>query len=94
VPRYPGSVRTDYLSIPGKRMRITVVGYITSASVDEVVNFYKEKLLSNGWTDIEDWRVEGTIFLVGQKDGRSVKVTISFDEDYLNYTSVLIVISE
>lgn len=73
---------------------MTEVTYITSASVDEVRDFYERELLSNGWTDIEDWRVEGTIFLVGQKVGRSVKVTISFDEDYLNYTSVLIVISE
>jgi len=60
VPRYPGSVRTSYSHMGDERDRITAATYITSASVDEVLRFYKKELPVNGWINVGETHTEDT----------------------------------
>jgi len=95
VPRYPGSVRTDYLSVGG----MTEVSYITSASFDEVVDFYEEKLPANGWDiiisglqiDEEEQRFWS---LVASKGDKSLSMGCELHGEYPDYTSVFIGVVE
>ena len=94
LPRYPGSVRVSYVSMSfGDAGRVSTVGYITSASFDEVVDFYEEKLPANGWDIImsgfqidED---EGQFWsLLASKGDKSVTVVCELSDEYPDYTSI------
>jgi hypothetical protein len=94
VPRYPGSVRAGYLHFDDERARRTTVVYITPASIDEVLRFYKKELPANGWIDIIEMQEEDTFFLVGYKEGASAQVHIGPDEYYPDHTSIGLVNTE
>lgn len=87
VPRYRGSVRSYYGSSGGT----TSVIYITSASIDEVLGFYEEKLPDNGWTTETLWRQVDEGMIAASKGKIRVTVECSPSIDYPNYTFVLIV---
>jgi len=92
VPRYPGSVRTGSL----RTEWMMTVEYITSASLDEVLDFYEKELPANGWTDLTGRLPvdEATIAIGASKENRQLMVQPSRSEDYSewgpNYTSVFI----
>ena len=94
VPRYPGSVRTAYLGDG------TMLWYVTSASVDEVLAFYEKELPANGWTVLGRMQVDYAILIGADKGNRRLMVECSRSEDHAegwgyiyygpNYTTHLI----
>lgn len=98
IPRYTGSVRIFYGSVPGVSGSI-IVEYLTSASADTVADFYEEQLPANGWEsplDTETMRQFGLTYrYVGQaveKEGRGIVViTLTDSEEYPGYTDINIV---
>lgn len=50
LPRYPGSVRTEYEIITDDRYRLTVTEYFADATIDEVRAFYQGVIHDHGWT--------------------------------------------
>jgi hypothetical protein len=49
LPRYPGSVKTQFEVAIDDRYRLTLTEYLASASVDEVRAFYQGVILDHGW---------------------------------------------
>ena len=69
LPRYPGSVRTEYEISIDDRYRLTAVEYFADATADEVRLFYQGVIDEHGWerADIQYSGGEWTYVLV---DGR------------------------
>lgn len=49
LPRYPGSVRTEYEVSIDDRYRLTAVEYFADATIDEVRQFYQGVIDGHGW---------------------------------------------
>jgi hypothetical protein len=69
LPRYPGSVRTEYEVSIDDRYRLTAVEYFADATIDDVRLFYQGVIDEHGWerADIQYSGGEWTYVLV---DGR------------------------
>lgn len=91
IPRYTGSVMIVYgEDVIGTTPGTIVVAYLTSASIDTVLDFYQTQLPANGWTVIDMGEVSK--MPLAMKGGRgSVVVTIMASEDYSGYTDINIV---
>jgi len=100
VPRYPGSVRIYYGSIPGEK-NVTTVAYLATASIDIVSNFYETQLPENGWkspideqTMKEMMQMSGLTYrYVGQileKGEEQMVILIAETSDYPGYTEISI----
>lgn len=91
IPRYTGSVMIVYgEDVMGTIPGTVVVAYLTSASIDTVLDFYQTQLPANGWTVIDMGEVSK--MPLAMKGGRgSVVVTITASEDYSGYTDINIV---
>ena len=70
LPRYPGSVRTEYEISIDDRYRLTAVEYLADASIEMVRTFYQGAMDEHGWerADITYAAGEWTYVLV---DGRT-----------------------
>lgn len=70
LPRYPGSVRTEYEISIDDRYRLTAVEYVADASIEMVRTFYQGAMDEHGWerADITYAAGEWTYVLV---DGRT-----------------------
>ena len=70
LPRYPGSVRTEYEVSRDDRYRLTAVEYVADATVEEVRAFYQQVMDEYGWAraDVNYAAGEWTYVLV---DGRT-----------------------
>ena len=91
IPRYITSVRIFYgKDILGTISGTTVVGYLTSASIDTVLDFYQAQLPANGWAIIDAGEVSKMVAAMKEERG-SVIVTITASEDYSGYTDINIV---
>lgn len=66
LPRYPGSVRTEYEVSVDARYRLTAVEYFADATIDEVRLFYQGVIEEHGWerADIQYSGGEWTYVLV------------------------------
>ena len=66
LPRYPGSVRTEYEVSIDDRYRLIAVEYFADATVDEVRLFYQGVIEEHGWerADIQYTGGEWTYVLV------------------------------
>jgi hypothetical protein len=66
LPRYPGSVRTEYELSIDDRYRLTAVEYFADATIDEVRLFYQGVIDEHGWerADIQYSGGEWTYVLV------------------------------
>jgi hypothetical protein len=66
LPRYPGSVRTEYEVSIDDRYRLTAVEYFADATIDEVRLFYQGVIEEHGWerADIQYTGGEWTYVLV------------------------------
>jgi hypothetical protein len=49
LPRYPGSVRTEFSVSLDERYRLTAVEYLADASLDAVRAFYQGVIAEHGW---------------------------------------------
>ena len=69
--------------------------YTTASSVEDVVAFYEAQMPTNGWTQDPDagFSMEGMASLGFTKEGRSVNLMISYDEENKK-TSVMITIEQ
>lgn len=69
LPRYPGSVRTEYEISRDDRYRLTAVEYLTDATVERVRAYYQDVIDDHGWdlADVNYAAGEWTYVLV---DGR------------------------
>lgn len=91
IPRYTGSVRILYSAdVPGTIPGTIVVAYLTSVSIDTVLDFYQTQLSANGWTVIDMGEVSKMPFATKQGRGSAI-VTIIASEDYPGYTDINIV---
>ena len=93
VPRYPGSIRVYYG--PVSDTGIIVVEYLTSASVDTVMNFYEAQLPTDGWVspiDEEEMQMFGLSYrYAGQgveKGEQQTIVLVRDSSDYSGYTNI------
>lgn len=70
LPRYPGSVRSEYEASSNDRFRMTSLEFLADATLDEVRAFYQGVILEHGWqrADIAFSGGEWTYILV---DGRT-----------------------
>jgi hypothetical protein len=70
LPRYPGSVRSEYAISLDDRYRLTAVEYLADATVEEVRAFYQGVIDDHGWdlADVNYAAGEWTYVLV---DGRT-----------------------
>lgn len=90
MPRYPGSVRTDSSVVV--EAGLTMIGYVTSSSVDEVVNFYEKELPANGWEILYKFPIEGDSWLTASKGDNVVKVICGSDDEYPGYTGIGVIL--
>lgn len=49
LPRYPGSVRSEFSINQDDRWRTTVIEYLVTASLDDVRSFYQGVIVDFGW---------------------------------------------
>ena len=70
LPRYPGSVRTDYEVSVDDRYRLTALEYLADAEIEDVRSFYQYVMHDHGWerADVNYAGGEWTYVLV---DGRT-----------------------
>jgi len=90
VPRYSGSVRTDSSVVV--EAGLTMIGYVTSSSVDEVVDFYEKELPANGWEILDKFPIEGDVWLTASKGDNVVKVICGSDDEYPGYTGIGVIL--
>ena len=66
LPRYPGSVRSEFGVTADDRFRLTAVEFLADASLDAVRNFYQGVIAEHGWqrADINFSGGEWTYILV------------------------------
>lgn len=66
LPRFPGSVRSEFSISVDERYRLTAVEYLADASIDAVRAFYQGVIAEHGWerADIGYSRGEWTYVLV------------------------------
>ena len=66
LPRFPGSVRSDYEVVTDNSYRLTVTEYLSAADLDQVRAFYQGVIAVHGWerADIEFAEGEWTYALV------------------------------
>lgn len=72
LPRYPGSVRSEYEVSLDDRYRLTAVEYFADATIDEVRQFYQGVIDDHGWerADIQYSGGEWTYVLVDARRRR------------------------
>jgi len=69
VPIYPGAQAQSALSVPGGNLFVT---FATSASVEDVAEYYEEQLGNQGWTIISTGDEKNRV--LGTKEERSVSI--------------------
>ena len=90
IPRYTGSTRIFY-GKDAPTEGFTISAYITTASLDEVLDFYNTQFPANGWTIIDSGEISK--MPTAEKEGRGMAiVTITDSEDYPGYTDVNILV--
>ena len=96
VPRYPGSVRTGYITQETEEAgREKWISYATSAGIDEIRDFYARELPANGWNEVaarfDETDESGEILWTeGTKGDRYVAITYSASEDYSGNLDLII----
>jgi hypothetical protein len=59
LPRFPGSVRTDYEVALDERYRLIVTEYLAEADIDRVLAFYQGVIATQGWERADIGFVDG-----------------------------------
>ena len=94
VPRYPGSVRTDYAHMESSDQEITENKYVAEATVDEVGTFYEEQLPAHGWTIDMTGVQNGQHGIIASKNGMQLQMAFEQSEDYEGHTNIHIVVQK
>lgn len=89
IPRYTGSVRTLQGDIPFTAEGNVFATYLTSASVDEVLDFYQTQLPANGWTIVDSGEISK--MPTAEKEGKYTVIAITESIDYSGYTNINII---
>jgi hypothetical protein len=90
VPRYPGSVRTEYARKETDTETEVVVGYLAEATFQEVSDFYDDALPSNGWTIQERIETDEAEGRVATKDSKKLEMYWENNSDYEGYLDIRI----
>ena len=79
LPRYPGSVRTEFSISQDDRYRLTAVEYFADADLDAVRTFYQDVIDEQGWqrADITYTGGEWTYLLVDGASEALIEIEIS-----------------
>jgi hypothetical protein len=79
LPRYPGSVRTEYEISRDDRVRRAAVEYLADATLDDVRSFYQGVMAEHGWerADIAYSGGEWTYVLVDGMSEALVELEVS-----------------
>jgi hypothetical protein len=71
VPTYPGATVQQSLAVPNHSMFVT---FVTSASSEEVYEFYREQLQNRGWSISQ--AKDDEHYLTVNKEGRTTSIMI------------------
>jgi hypothetical protein len=74
LPRYPGSVRTQYRVRDDAAGTVTKVEYLASGSVEAVRSFYRQAFIDHGWTVVDLQLAYGELrYLItdGEREGEA-----------------------
>lgn len=85
VPRYPGSVRTEYSRIESESEITIMPSYIAEATVEDVKEFYEETLPDNGWTIQQSIQTDDGGQIMASKDSKVVTIGWDSKSDYEGY---------
>ncbi|HEX2843796.1 MAG TPA: hypothetical protein VHP64_00970 [Candidatus Limnocylindria bacterium] len=79
LPRYPGSVRTEYEISVDDRFRLVATEYLADASMDEVRSFYQGAIEDYGWqrADINYSGDEWTYVLVDGSTEALIEIEVT-----------------
>ena len=72
---YPDASVKQTMKVPGSTMAVLEC----AGKVAEIFDYYKNKLESNGWKIVNEFKSEGDSALVGEKSGRTFMVGIGPD---------------
>jgi hypothetical protein len=88
VPRYPGSVRTDYGRTETDAGTEIVVVYLAEATFQEASEFYDDALPSNGWTIQKKVATDEAGGRVATKDTKKLELYWEHSDDYEGYVEI------
>lgn len=94
VPRYPGSVRVEYVRQESDTKTTTYMNYVAEATFDEAFNFYEKALQDNGW-DIQkkvESNEEGGF--IASKGSKQVVIRWEANSDFGGYIDIEIQLTE
>lgn len=76
LPRYPGSVRSEFSISQDDRWRTTAIEYLATASLDDVRSFYQGVIVDFGWqrADVSFSGGEWTYVLVAGRNEAVVEI--------------------
>ena len=79
LPRYPGSIRSEYDTSVDARHRLTAVEFLVDAALDDVRTFYERAIAEHGWqrADIGFSGGEWTYLLVDGATEALVELEVS-----------------
>jgi|GEM_PF-3689973 len=84
VPRYPGSVKTDYVAAQGSQMN----RYVADAQKAEVESFYKKEMKDGDWKLQAERDTGQEMQMLFKKGNRVVGVIISPSSRYRGNTAI------
>lgn len=85
VPRYPGSVRTEYSRVESESEIQIYNLYIAEATFEDVKEFYEETLPDNGWTVEQAIQTNDGGQIIAAKDSKTITIGFENDSDYEGY---------
>ena len=79
LPRYPGSIRTEFAVTTDDRFRLTAVEYFADADLDDVRHFYQDVIAEQEWqrADINYAAGEWTYLIVDGNTEALVEIEVS-----------------
>ncbi len=91
VPRYPDSVKTEFISKKDAIMN----GYVADAAIEEVSDFYKSRLRKKSWSLRGERQSGGGSQMFFIKDNQNLAVTIGpASSKYEGHTSIELVLQK
>lgn len=88
VPRYPGSVRVDYVRHETDTEIEISIKYVAEATFDEAMEFYEEALPDNGWTIQETVHADDQGGIKANKGSKIVLIRWETNSDYEGYLDI------
>lgn len=92
VPRFPGSVRTQYTYLEKGDERGAEIGYLAEAACGEVLDYYESRLPDRGWTVRFRARQEGERQIGAEKEGETLWIVCGSSEEHEGHVDVMVLV--